>query len=51
VPTNLKYFLKEYLTEHQAEYLLEQKTFVYDSDCDEFLESDIQEFYKIWLMV
>lgn len=46
-----KNFLKEYLSEHQAEYLLKQKTFVYDSDCDEFLESDIQEFYKIWLMV
>ena len=45
-----KNFLKKYLMEHQAEYLLEQKTFVYDSDCDEFLESDIQEFYKIWLM-
>ena len=50
VPMNLKTFLKKYLIEHQAEYLLEQKTFVYDSDCDEFFESDIQEFYKIWLM-
>ena len=45
-----KNFLKQYLREHRAEYLLAKKTFVYDSDYDEFLESDIQEFYKIWLI-
>ncbi|WP_171333954.1 hypothetical protein [Acinetobacter piscicola] len=45
-----KVFLKRYLIEQDCEYLLEEKTFIYDSDCDEFLEHDIQEFYALWLV-
>lgn len=47
---SFKVFLKRYLIEQDGEYLLEEKTFIYDSDCDEFLEHDIQEFYELWLV-
>lgn len=43
-----KVFLKHYVAEQKCEHLLAQKSFVYDTASDEFLESDIQEFYKLW---
>ncbi len=43
-----KVFLKHYVAEQNCEHLLAQKSFVYDTASDEFLESDIQEFYKLW---
>ena len=43
-----KTFLKKYLIEQDGEYLLEEKSFVYDAESDEFLESDIQAFYSLW---
>ena len=43
-----KNFLKHYVAEQHCEYLLDQKSFVYDTASDEFLEPDIQEFYKLW---
>ncbi|MFU9047803.1 hypothetical protein ACNAUY_15585 [Acinetobacter tibetensis] len=45
---NFKTFLKKYLSEQDGEYLLEEKSFVYDAENDEFLESDIQAFYSLW---
>lgn len=45
---NFKTFLKKYLNEQDGEYLLEEKSFVYDAENDEFLESDIQAFYSLW---
>lgn len=47
---SFKAFLKRYLVEQDGEYLLEEKTFIYDSENDEFLEHDIQEFYALWLV-
>ncbi|TCB65871.1 hypothetical protein [Acinetobacter sp. ANC 4178] len=45
---NFKTFLKKYLNEQDGEYLLEEKSFVYDAENDEFLEPDIQAFYSLW---
>ena len=45
---NFKTFLKKYLSEQDGEYLLEEKSFVYDAENDEFLESEIQAFYSLW---
>lgn len=39
---SFKAFLKKYLFELDGEHLLEEKTFVYDIEDDEFLESEIQ---------
>lgn len=44
---NFKTFLKKYLSEQDGEYLLEEKSFVYDAENDQFLESDIQAFYSL----
>ncbi|TCB80603.1 hypothetical protein [Acinetobacter sp. ANC 4173] len=45
---SFKTFLKKYLSEQDGEHLLEEKSFVYDAENDEFLESDIQAFYSLW---
>lgn len=45
---NFKTFLKKYLSEQDGKYLLEEKSFVYDAENDEFLESEIQAFYSLW---
>jgi len=45
---SFKAFLKKYLFELDGEHLLEEKTFVYDIQGDEFLESEIQAFYTLW---
>ena len=45
---HFKIFLKKYLAQQGAEYLLEEKYFIYDNENDEFLESDIQEYYALW---
>ena len=48
--SSFKNFLKRYLVEQDGEYLLEEKTFIYDSENDQFLEHDIQEFSALWLV-
>ena len=43
-----KKFLKGYLTSLNSLELLEGKPFHYDLESDEFLNSDIQEYYYLW---
>ena len=43
-----KKFLKKYLTSNECTELLEDNPFHYDPECDEFLNSDIQEYYHLW---
>ena len=45
---NFKKYLKNYLAKLNYEYLLDDKKFNYDSTTDEFLDTDIQEFYHLW---
>lgn len=45
---NFKRYLKNYLAKLDYEYLLDDKKFNYDSTTDEFLDTDIQEFYHLW---
>ena len=45
---NFKKYLKNYLAKLNYEYLLDNKKFNYDSTTDEFLDTDIQEFYHLW---
>ena len=45
-----KKFLKKYLTSLNSTELLQNKPFNYDSENDEFLNPDIQEYYELWLM-
>ena len=45
---NFKKYLKNYLAKFNYEYLLDDKKFNYDSTTDEFLDTDIQEFYHLW---
>ncbi len=43
-----KKFLKDYLSSLDNAELLEGKQFHYDPEDDEFLNSDIQEYYRLW---
>ncbi len=43
-----KKFLKKYLNSLNSLELLEGKPFHYDLEGDEFLNSDIQEYYYLW---
>lgn len=43
-----KKFLNGYLTSLNSLELLEGKPFHYDLESDEFLNSDIQEYYYLW---
>lgn len=43
-----KKFLKKYLTSNNCTEILEDKPFHYDPEADEFLNSDIQEYYYLW---
>jgi hypothetical protein len=43
-----KKFLKDYLSSLDSAELLEGKQFHYDPEDDEFLNSDIQEYYRLW---
>ncbi len=45
---NFKKYLKNYLANLNREYLLDDKKFNYDSTSDEFLDTEIQEFYHLW---
>jgi hypothetical protein len=45
-----KKFLKKYLTSLNSTELLQNKPFNYDSESDEFLNPDIQEYYELWSM-
>lgn len=47
---SFKKFLKKYLTSLNSTELLQNKPFNYDSENDEFLNPDIQEYYELWLM-
>ncbi|OTG82455.1 hypothetical protein B9T27_08570 [Acinetobacter sp. ANC 4648] len=47
---NFKIYLKNYLIKLDYEYLLDEKTFNYDSVSDEFLDADIQAFYHLWII-
>lgn len=43
-----KKFLKKYLIANECAELLEHNPFHYDPEQDEFLNSDIQEYYHLW---
>ncbi|MEN3980577.1 hypothetical protein [Acinetobacter sp. CWB-B33] len=43
-----KNFLKKYLKSFGDAELLEGKQFHYDPENDEFLNSEIQEYYHLW---
>ena len=43
-----KNFLKKYLKSFDDAELLEDKQFHYDPENDEFLNSEIQEYYHLW---
>lgn len=45
---NFKKFLKKYLTSVNNTELLGDDSFHYDSIDDEFLNSEIQEYYYLW---
>ncbi len=47
---SFKKFLKKYLTSLNSTELLQNKPFNYDSENDEFLNPDIQEYYELWSM-
>ena len=43
-----KKFLRTYLASMNNSELLEGQPFHYDSESDEFLNKDIQEYYHLW---
>lgn len=45
-----KSFLKRYLTSLDHAELLEDMAFDYDPENDEFLNTQIQEYYDLWLI-
>lgn len=45
---SFKKFLKRYLTLMDSVEFLQEKPFNYDPEADEFLDSDIQEYYYLW---
>lgn len=47
---SFKKFLKKYLISLNCTELLQNKPFNYDSENDEFLNPDIQEYYELWSM-
>ncbi|AXY60037.1 hypothetical protein [Acinetobacter sp. WCHAc010052] len=47
---SFKKFLNKYLISVNSADILENKPFNYDAENDEFLNSDIQEYYELWQM-
>lgn len=46
-----KNYLRKYLKSLDSEELLKDKQFHYDPENDEFLNSEIQEYYRLWSIV